>query len=94
MGKNHIKLLGTLAEPIAVLVMLLLAAPVALANFRTTQGAVLSAAALAAGLTFLVLDGLLTALGEGGALSPLLAAWTAPAVFAAMAATVLLRMEG
>ncbi|MDO8411753.1 MAG: LptF/LptG family permease [Phenylobacterium sp.] len=84
----------TLAEPMAVLVMLLLAAPVALANFRTTQGAVLSAAALAAGLTFLVLDGLLTALGEGGALAPVLAAWTAPAVFAAMAATVLLRMEG
>ena len=84
----------TLAEPIAVLVMLLLAAPVALANFRTTQGAVLSAAALAAGLTFLVFDGLLTALGEGGALSPFLAAWTAPAVFSAMAATVLLRMEG
>jgi lipopolysaccharide export system permease protein len=67
---------------------------VALANFRTTQGAVLSAAALAAGLTFLVFDGLLTALGEGGALSPFLAAWTAPVVFAAMAATVLLRMEG
>lgn len=83
-----------LAEPIGILVMLLLAAPVALGNFRNREGAILSAASLAAGLTFLVVDGLLTALGESAALSPLLAAWTAPAVFAALATTVLLRMEG
>jgi len=82
------------AAPIGVLVMLLLAAPVALGNFRTREGAVLTVAALAAGLGFLVADGLLTALGESAALSPLLAAWTAPAVFAALAGTALLRMEG
>jgi lipopolysaccharide export system permease protein len=83
-----------LAEPIGILVMLLLTAPVALGNFRNRQGAILSASSLAAGLAFLVVDGLLTALGESGALAPVLAAWTAPVVFAAFATTVLLRMEG
>lgn len=83
-----------LAEPIGILVMLLLAAPVALGNFRNREGAVLSAGSLAAGLAFLVVDGLLTALGESGALTSVLAAWTAPVVFAALATTVLLRMEG
>lgn len=82
------------AEPFGILVMLLLSAPVALGNFRNREGAILSAASLAAGLTFLVADGLLTALGESAALTPVLAAWTAPAVFAALAGTVLLRMEG
>lgn len=42
----------------------------------------------------MVTDGLLNALGEGAALSPVLAAWTAPLVFTALATTVLLRMEG
>ena len=53
-----------------------------------------TAASVGAGLLFLVTDGLLNALGEGAALSPVLAAWTAPLVFAALATTVLLRMEG
>ena len=42
----------------------------------------------------IVVDGLLAALGEGGALAPVLAAWTAPVVFAALGATALLRLEG
>lgn len=82
------------AEPAGALIMLLLAAPVALGNFRNREGAVLMAGALAAGLFFLVADGLLTALGEGATLSPFLAAWTAPLVFGLMATTVLIRMEG
>lgn len=82
------------AEPVGILVMLMLAAPVALGNFRNREGAILSAGSLAAGLSFLVMDGLLTALGESAALAPFLAAWTAPVVFAAVATTVLLRMEG
>lgn len=81
------------AAPIACLVMLLLAAPVALANFRG-GGATLMAQCLAAGLLFLVFDGAITALGESGAAPPVLAAWAAPAMFAALGATVLLYLEG
>lgn len=80
--------------PFGVLVMLLLTAPVALSNFRNRSGAILTVAGLAAGLGFLVVDGVLGAMGESGALSPLLAAWAAPLVFAALGVTALLRMEG
>ncbi len=82
------------ASPFVILVMLLLTAPVAMGNFRNREGAVLTVAGLGAGLAFLVADGLLSALGESAALSSVLAAWTAPAVFAALAVTALLKMEG
>jgi lipopolysaccharide export system permease protein len=80
------------AAPVTALVMLLLAAPAALLNPRAggTKIVVLS---LAAGLVFLVVDGLCTALGESGTVPALLAAWAAPAMFAAAAATALLYME-
>jgi len=84
----------SLAHPAGALVMLLLAAPVALANFRSGQGGTFIMVALGGGLTFLVADGLLTAMGESGAISPALAAWTAPVVFAALGATALLKLEG
>jgi len=82
------------ASPFVSLVMLLLSAPVALANFRSGQGAVLLTAGLAAGLMFLVANGMLTALGESGALSPILAVWAAPAIFGALAARTFLALEG
>jgi lipopolysaccharide export system permease protein len=82
------------AGPIGSLVMLLLTVPIAVASFRSSKGAVFIAGSLAAGLLFVVVDGLLAALGEGGALAPILAAWTAPVVFAALGATALLRLEG
>lgn len=81
------------AGPVACLVMLLLAAPAALANFRG-GGATLLIQCLAAGLLFLVFDGAFTALGENGAAPPILAAWAAPAMFAALGVTVLLYLEG
>lgn len=81
------------AAPVASLVMLLLAAPVALANFRG-GGATLMAQCLAAGLLFLVFDGAITALGESGAAPAVLAAWAAPAMFAALGASILLYKEG
>jgi lipopolysaccharide export system permease protein len=83
-----------IAGPIGSLVMLLLTVPIAVASFRSSKGAVFVAASLGAGLLFIVVDGLLAALGEGGALAPLLAAWTAPVVFAALGTTALLRLEG
>ena len=81
------------AAPVACLVMLLLAAPSALANFRG-GGATLMAECLAAGLVFLVFDGAFTALGENGAAPPILAAWAAPAMFAAIGVTFLVYLEG
>ncbi|HJV41828.1 LptF/LptG family permease [Caulobacter sp.] len=82
------------ASPFVALVMLMLSAPVALANFRSGQGAVLLTAGLGAGLLFLVANGMLTALGESGALSPILAVWAAPAIFGALAARTFLALEG
>jgi lipopolysaccharide export system permease protein len=83
----------TWAAPVAALVMLLLASPVVLANFRRGNGFVLTTASLCAGLLFLVLDGLLTAMGESGFVPALLAAWSAPAMFAAAGLTALLYLE-
>jgi len=82
------------AAPIACIVMLLLAAPAAMANFRGGEGPTLLVQCLAAGLLFLVFDGAFTALGENGAAPPILAAWAAPVMFAALGVTVLLYMEG
>ena len=81
------------AAPIACIVMLLLAAPASMANFRGGGGTLLIQC-LAAGLLFLVFDGAFTALGENGAAPPILAAWAAPVMFAALGLTVLLYLEG
>jgi lipopolysaccharide export system permease protein len=81
------------AGPAACLVMLLLAAPAALANFRGGAATMLTQS-LAAGLLFLVVDGAFTALGENGAAPAVLAAWAAPAMFAALGLTALLYREG
>ncbi|RAK63063.1 LptF/LptG family permease [Phenylobacterium kunshanense] len=83
----------TWAAPMACIVMLLLAAPSALANFRG-GGATIVVQCLAAGLLFLVFDGAFTALGENGAAPAILAAWAAPVMFAAFGATMLLYREG
>lgn len=82
------------AAPFAALVMLLLAAPSALANFRNGKGATLLVVSLAAGLLFIVVDGIFTALGESGSAPALLAAWSAPVIFAGLGATALLYLEG
>ncbi len=81
------------AAPFACIVMMLLAAPAGLANFRG-GGATLLVQCLAGGLLFLVFDGAFTALGENGAAPAILAAWAAPAMFAALGVTVLLYLEG
>ena len=43
---------------------------------------------------FLVVDGVFSAMAEGGTIPSLLGAWGAPAIFAALGATALLRLEG
>lgn len=84
----------TFAEPLGAIVMLLLSAPAALSSLRSDQAMRLFLFGLCSGLLFLVADGLLTALGETSALPPVLAAWSAPVAFAALAVTVLLYAEG
>jgi lipopolysaccharide export system permease protein len=74
--------------------MLLLSAPAALASLRSDQGVRLMLFGIGSGMLFLVADGLLTALGETNALPPVLAAWSAPVAFSALAVTVLLYAEG
>ncbi len=93
-GFYQTRLYRTFAEPLGALVMLLLSAPAALAGIRSDQAVRLFVFGLTAGIFFLVADGLLTAMGETSALPPLLAAWSAPVAFTALALTVLLWVEG
>ena len=81
------------AAPLSGFVMLLLAGPVLLVNFRS-GGANTVVLSLAAGLTFLVVDGVFSAMAEGGTIPALLGAWGAPAIFAALGASALLHLEG
>jgi lipopolysaccharide export system permease protein len=81
------------AEPLAIVVMMLLAAPAALAQQRSNQTALLLFS-LGAGLLFLMVDGVLTALGQTNVLPPLLGAWAGPALFAALAGAALVHLEG
>ncbi len=82
------------AAPAGVLVMLLIAAPVALGQSRDGGVVRMSLAGLAAGLGFLVADGVLSALGSAGILPAVLAAWSAAVLFAAGSAVALLNLEG
>ncbi|WP_334163121.1 LptF/LptG family permease [Phenylobacterium sp.] len=81
------------ADPLACVVMLLLAAPVALANFRS-GGTALLVSCLAAGLVFLVVDGVFVAVGESGLAAAWLAAWAAPVLFSVGGLTALIYLEG
>ncbi|HEY5410044.1 MAG TPA: LptF/LptG family permease [Caulobacteraceae bacterium] len=93
-GFYRTRLNRTFAEPLGAIVMLLLSAPAALSSLRSDQGMRLFLFGLSSGLLFLVADGLLAALGETSALPPVLAAWSAPVAFTALAVTVLLSAEG
>ena len=93
-GFYETRLNRSFAEPLGAIVMLLLSAPAALASLRSDQALRLFLFGLSSGLLFLVSDGLLTALGETSALPPILAAWSAPVAFTALAVTVLITTEG
>jgi lipopolysaccharide export system permease protein len=87
------RLYRTLAEALAPIIMLLLALPTALGHARSNRS-IPVILGLCFGLLYLVSDGLLTAMGQTGVLPPWAAAWGAPVVFAAGAATLLLFAEG
>jgi lipopolysaccharide export system permease protein len=68
-------------------IMLVIAAPVAFASIRRRGAVGLQAAlGLGWGLGFILLAGILRTLGESGVLPALVAVWTAPLLFALMAA--------
>jgi len=92
-SESQTRLYRTLAEGVAPIIMLLLALPAALGHARSNKTAPVIFG-LGCGLLYLVSDGLLTAMGQTGALPPALAAWGAPLIFAAGAVSILLYAEG
>ncbi|MBE7216892.1 MAG: LptF/LptG family permease [Caulobacteraceae bacterium] len=82
------------AGPAGALVLLLIAAPSAMGAVRDGSGVRLTLTCLAAGLLFMVADGVLTSLGSSNVLAPALAAWGAPVLFSGGALAALLHLEG
>lgn len=70
-----------LAQPLGGIVMVLLAAPICLQIQRGGRRVLVSTAVFAMGFLYFILQNILLALGEGGDLSPMLAAWGAFASF-------------
>ncbi len=83
----------TIAQGFAPLIMLMLALPAALGHTRSNRTAPVIFG-LGGGLLYLVVDGLLTAMGQTGVLPPAAAAWGAPVAFGCGALSILLYAEG
>ncbi|MBX6321652.1 MAG: LPS export ABC transporter permease LptG [Rhodospirillaceae bacterium] len=83
-----------IATPFAIFVMILLSAPVAQGFRRQGSLGLELAFGIGLGFLFFVADGLLLALGEAGALPPVVAAWAPMAVFGCIGTATLVRMEG
>ena len=81
------------ADPLSALVMLMLATPVAIALTRGGAGGAQVLGALATGLVFLLVNGLLSALGEAGTVAPRVAAWLAPALFSLLGLGFVFRLD-
>lgn len=81
------------AEPLGSAVMLLLATPAASASRRAGQAGRRLLAGLSLGMLFLLVDGILAALGEAGRIDPVLAAWGAIGLFACIGITILLNLD-
>jgi lipopolysaccharide export system permease protein len=87
------RLYRTLAEAMAPIIMLLLSLPTALGHARSNR-TIPVILGLCFGLFYLVADGVLTAMGQTGALPPWAAAWGAPVVFITGSVSYLLYAEG
>lgn len=83
-----------LAEPLAPFVMLLIALPLALASIRQGPPRWQLIYVPTFGMLYVVLDGLMTALGQTGLMDPALAAWSVPLSGALIAGAVLVFTEG
>jgi lipopolysaccharide export system permease protein len=83
-----------LATPFAIFVMILLSAPVAQGFQRRGSLGLELSVGVGLGFLFFVVDGLLLALGEAGALPPAIAAWAPLALFACIGGATLVMLEG
>jgi lipopolysaccharide export system permease protein len=84
-----------LALPFASILMVLLAAPVANSLYRRDRTLATGlVAGFALGFVFFVFDGLVQAMGESGALPPVMAAWLPVLLFTSIGGLVLMRQEG
>jgi lipopolysaccharide export system permease protein len=81
------------AEPLAPILMLLLALPLAFASARTGPSWLALAYAAGGGLAFIVLDGVLTVTAQLGMIPAAIGAWTSFALFGLTGLTVLLYSE-
>lgn len=82
-----------IAVPVASFLMILLAAPVAQGMQRRGGMGTGITVGVTLGFLYFVVDGLGLALGEAGAIPPVLAAWTAPLLFASIGVTTLFSIE-
>jgi lipopolysaccharide export system permease protein len=85
----HLKL----AVPLVSVVMVLIAVPLATRNPRRRTLATSVGIGLSVGFSYWVLLALSVSLGHGGAIPPIVAAWTANAVFAVLGAFLFLGAE-
>lgn len=84
-----------IALPVSAILMILLAAPVAHSLQRRDRGLGLGMTiGFCLGLLYFLTDGLVLALGESGAIPPLLAAWLPILLFTAIGGAWLIRQEG
>jgi LPS export ABC transporter permease LptG len=88
------RLRRALAEPLAPLVMLILALPLALASARTGPSWPLLLYPIAAGAAFLVCDGLLAVAAAIGMIPAWVGAWGAALVFGLLGTTVAIYADG
>jgi lipopolysaccharide export system permease protein len=83
------------ALPVSSILMILLAAPVAHSLQRRERGLAMGVTiGFCLGFLYFLTDGLVLALGETGAVPPLLAAWLPIVLFAAIGGAWLIRQEG
>lgn len=81
------------ASPVGLIVMVLLAMPASLLNWRDVRSTRHMAYALGAGLGFLLADGLMTTLGLTGIVRPALGAWAGVLIFSAFGLFRIWRMD-
>lgn len=81
------------AVPFSSVIMLMLGLACAYGNRRSSGGEKQVLISLGLGLGYIMVNGIMTAFGEAGALPPAFSAWSTLAIFACIAGTILLRFE-
>ncbi|MFD2264598.1 LptF/LptG family permease [Lacibacterium aquatile] len=81
------------ATPLASFVMFILGLVCAYGDRRSMAGEKQALFSLGIGMAFMLVNGIMVAFGEAGAIPPALAAWGALTIFACVAGTILLRFE-